>query len=116
MVRDSLIENKKAGLTQFYKWCFYKRSKMAWFKKKLMDDYCEGFSLDDLLETLDYLLEHSINEEDLHKVKNCTIFHGREDVIAPVSEVEELCRSTSANLKIFEQTGHAVFLEQTLVL
>ena len=116
MVKNNLKKNKKAGLTQFYKWCFYDRSKMTWFKENLMKDYCEDFSLDQLLETLDYLSECSINVSDLMKVADLTVLHGKEDIIAPVHEVEDLCKRSATKLKVFENTGHAVFLEQSLAL
>ena len=116
LVKNNLNKNKNGSLMQFYKAFFYDQSKMSWFKHNLMRDYCEKFSLDHLLYTLDYLAECSITANDLKNVENCVIFHGIEDSIAPVSEIQELCKDADKELTLLENTGHAVFLEQDLIL
>ncbi len=116
LIKNNLRRNKKACLIQFYKSSFYDQSKMLWFKQNLMRDYCDMLPLDFLLETLDHLAECSITASELRVVDNCTIFHGKNDSIAPAYEMQELCKEANKELTLLENTGHAVFLEQAIAL
>lgn len=111
-VKDNLRKNKSAYLNGFYKASFSDKTKMCWFKKELLCDYCEGFELMYLIDTLDHLAKCRVTPEMLQVVNNCSIYHGAEDLIAPVREIKQLCLELKKSITIFDKTGHAVFLEQ----
>ncbi|MBI5123791.1 MAG: alpha/beta hydrolase, partial [Candidatus Omnitrophica bacterium] len=56
-IKMVLEKNKDAFLYKFYNECFSRDEKKAinWFKKTLLRDYLNGFTLDSLLEGLEYL-------------------------------------------------------------
>lgn len=113
-VKESLIKNKLAYLNSFYKASFANRTNMSWFKQELLSDYIEKFELDYLLDTLDYLKECELSVDKLTSLPCCKIFHGAADSIAPVREIKKICRLTQQNLKVYDNVGHAVFLEQEI--
>ena len=115
-VKQNLMKNKQGYLKSFYKSCFANRRKAQWFKKELLEDYCQSFSLDYLLDTLDCLAKCEVTAQQLNDVGYCKIFHGKNDIIAPVREVSRLCTKTNHELILFDNTGHAVFLEQEIIV
>lgn len=112
-VRDSLLKNKTAYLNGFHKACFAKRPNMVWFKQNLLKDYC-NIDLEYLLETLDYLAECQLSTEKLSSLNNLRVYHGAKDTIAPMREIAQLCAVANKNLQIFEDAGHAIFLEEEI--
>lgn len=113
-VKDNLLKNKTAYLRGFYKASFASRANMSWFKNELLSKYCESFNLDYLLETLEDLATCSVSVDKLRKLKNVKIFHGAKDSIAPLREIEKISNEAKVSLLVFEEAGHAVFLEEEI--
>lgn len=108
-----LRENKRVFLHKFYLNCFSRddNTGRSWFKKRLLEKYLAGISLEDLVRGLDYLSSSEIKAEDLSGVKTIRIFHGREDRIAPLEEALEINASLKhAQLTILNKSGHLLFL------
>lgn len=113
-VKENLLKNKSAYLNGFYKACFANRLNMGWFKKYLMQEYSDNFNLNYLLDTLEYLASCEVTADKLKKLDKVTIFHGAKDAIAPLREINKLCMAADRSLNVFDDAGHAVFLEEDI--
>jgi len=111
--RQHLIEDKRGYLNRFYIQCFTKRRDIGWFKKNLLKDYCNKFSLNYLLQTLEYLGHAEIKTDMLKDVKKLKIIHGKLDTIAPLQEAIDIKNSLRhGELLLIEDAGHAPFLRR----
>jgi pimeloyl-ACP methyl ester carboxylesterase len=110
--RQQLIGNKNRYLKRFYIQCFPKRRDMDWFRRYLFKDYCNKFSLDYLLQTLEYLGDLEIRPNMLKNIHRIKIIHGELDKIAPIQEAIEIKNGLRhAELLVIKDTGHAPFLK-----
>lgn len=110
-VKESLRKNKDVYLNLFYRSCFYDESNYKRFMQRFFSAFSASFDLDYLLGELDSLHECSLESADLRGIKKCVIYHGAEDIIAPLYEVRSLVDKTDVSLNIIDKAGHAVFLE-----
>jgi pimeloyl-ACP methyl ester carboxylesterase len=108
-VKNFINRSKKGFLTKFYQNCFYDKNKFNKFKDILLDDYINKFSLDYLIDTLDYLERQQITAKKLTTIKNINIFHGQEDQIAPLKEIKSL--ADPKTLTELKNEGHILSLE-----
>lgn len=118
-IKARLIKNKKAFLYKFYLECFSDTEKegLFWFKKNLLKDYINRFRLKDLIGGLDYLSKAGIAPESLAKIEKLRVFHGLEDKIAPVKEVQEMeSRLPEADFVYMPGTGHLPFMAKDFAL
>lgn len=112
-IKPKLTKNKKAFLYKFYLDCFSAADNEAckWFKSRLLKEYLDSMSAEQLIEGLDYLSMAGINTEALSGIKKISIFHGSEDRIAPFREALEIksCLPQAEFIRI-EGSGHFLFL------
>ena len=112
-IKLKLTKNKRAFLYKFYLDCFSPADNQArsWFKSRLLKDYLDNMSVEQLIEGLDYLSRAGINTESLSGIKKIRIFHGTEDRIAPLQEALEVksCLPQAEFIRI-DGSGHLVFL------
>ena len=114
-VRQYLIRDRQRYLNRFYMQCFSEKRYMDWFKKNLFKDYSRRFSLDYLLQTLEYLKYAEIKADMLKGIKRLKIIHGKLDRIAPLQEAIDIKDSLRyAKLLLIEDAGHAPFLQDNL--
>lgn len=112
-IKKYLKKNQKGYLYKFYTECFSKKEEMSWFKEKLLKDYCEGFDLNYLFNTLDYLQGAEIKPESLEGIEKIKIIHGECDRIAPIYEAIDIKNSLKqAEFISIENTGHIPFLKE----
>ncbi|HID43671.1 MAG TPA: alpha/beta hydrolase [Archaeoglobaceae archaeon] len=110
-LRRNLNRNKKSCLYSFYNMCFHQKEEWDWFRKELYPNYVQKFSLDILLQGLDYLEGVEISSQGLENIQNLNFIHGEYDRIALLQEVllikEEL---PQAEFWLIEDSGHIPFL------
>lgn len=112
-IKLKLTKNKKAFLYKFYRDCFSAADNEAckWFKSRLLKEYLDDMSFEQLMEGLDYLSCARISTEALSGIKKIRIFHGSEDRIAPFEEALEIKSCLpQAELICVEGSGHLLFL------
>ena len=105
--------NKRAYLRQFYKTCFScaDLETYRWFKQTLQNDYLDTFCEDELCRGLDWLGQARLNPEELKAIRSLTVFHGRDDRVAPVQDVLEwVTELPQTRLVLLEKGGHLPFL------
>ena len=111
-IRKNLKRSKEGYLYKFYSQCFSSAHNLSIFKRGLLKSYLKAFSLEELLDSLDYLGSQRIDTVFLNGLKDIKIVHGRHDRIAPIEEAIEIARIVEgAELKIVEGAGHIPFLE-----
>jgi len=111
-IKNYLKKNKRAYLYKFYASCFYNKDKLSWFKNNLFKKYCELFTLDWLLTTLDYLASATINTDKLKDLTQVNFVHGEYDGIAPIEEARLVqAKLTGSSFFTIKDTGHVPFLE-----
>jgi pimeloyl-ACP methyl ester carboxylesterase len=109
-VSNYLKKNKDGYLYRFYRSCFAKNEEkdFHWFKKTFFKQYTTAFSLDFLLNGLDYLAQTQIVLPDTVKT---IIVHGIGDIIAPIAEASALkTANPHINLIALDDAGHMPFL------
>ncbi|MBU0694411.1 MAG: alpha/beta hydrolase [Candidatus Omnitrophica bacterium] len=112
-IEGYLKKNKKAYLYKFYNQCFPNEKDAAWFKDKLLREYCRCFSLGYLIETLNYLKNAKMNIPSLVSQNKIKIIHGELDSIAPLREAAAVKHSLpQAKLICVKNKGHIPFLER----
>lgn len=110
--KDGLKKDKREFLHRFYIQCFSCRKEMHWFRENLLEDYCERFSLEYLLGTLEYLGQAVMKPAFLNGVKKITIVHGELDRIAPIQEALDIKNVLpSAKFIVVRDSGHLPFLK-----
>ncbi|MFA5097892.1 MAG: alpha/beta hydrolase [Candidatus Margulisiibacteriota bacterium] len=110
-VKGYLKESRKAYLYKFYLECFAggKEQASKWFKDKLMKEYLEMFSLEELYAGLDYLVANPLDTEALKNTK-ASFIYGLNDRIVPAKEVIELKKKLpGASFELVEGAGHIPF-------
>lgn len=107
-VKKYVLHNKNAYLSRFYSQCFFQRKNFIGHKD-LFKAYIEKFSVSKLIQGLDYLASHSIQFNDLPEKKNIFLFHGAEDLIAPVGEMPVVFDPLKKT--IISHAGHLFWLE-----
>ncbi|MFH1753034.1 MAG: alpha/beta hydrolase [Candidatus Omnitrophota bacterium] len=114
-LRKTLERSKAACLYKFYLQCFHDPGKLSVFKKGLFKNYLNEFSLEGLLDSLEYIGNARPDTEHLKGLREVIMIHGRHDRIAPVEEAIAIAgRMKGAQLRIVENSGHAPFLESSL--
>ncbi len=112
-VKLKLKKNKKAFLYKFYFDCFSTADNEGckWFRSRLLKEYLDNMSVEQLIEGLDYLSSAMINTEALSGIKKIRIFHGSKDRIAPFNEALEIksCLPQAEFIRV-EGAGHLLFL------
>ncbi len=106
-------KNKRSWLYKFYLNCFSKAGGqgLGWFRKNLLKEYTDNLNLDELICGLDYLASCTLETKDLKSMENIRIFHGNDDVIAPIEEALKI-KSDLPQAKFISlaDTGHLLFL------
>ena len=106
---------RRPWLYKFYLNCFSKadREGWEWFRKNLLKEYLDKLSLDELTMGLDYLACQALDPEILAKVGDIRIFHGGDDMIAPVKEALEMKADLPrAKFTLLADRGHLFFLSR----
>lgn len=114
-IKRQIQKDQRAWLYKFYSNCFSRADtvSLAWFRKNLLQEYLDKLNSDELIQGLDYLASHSLHPEVLKKIKDIRIFHGRDDMIAPVEEALEIkVDLPQAKFTLLENTGHLCFLNR----
>jgi len=102
-----LKRNHKEMLRDFYRRCFLgKKAFWTWFRKELEPSYLKNFSNLMLIRQLTYLENDYVN---IPNANNITIFLGKRDIIAPLSELPEI-PSVVKTIE-FSNASHMPFLE-----
>lgn len=112
-IKQSLASNAKAFLYKFYLNCFSKgdREGLSWFRNNLLDAYLDNHCPGRLNQGLDYLSSARIDTEKLSCIKEIAIFHGENDLIAPLKEALEIKHALpKARLNLLPGKGHIFFL------
>jgi len=113
--RKGIKNNRRAFLYKFYLNCFsrYDKEGLAWFRSNLLDSYLQDISADELALGLDYLSSAKIESEKLKSIRKIRLFHGRDDLIAPLQETAEIKSGlTQAKLNLLDNRGHFLFLNK----
>ncbi|MCM8796479.1 MAG: alpha/beta hydrolase [Candidatus Omnitrophica bacterium] len=112
-VADNLRKNKRAFLYKFYQDCFSQsdQDSYLWFKRHLMHDYLNDITEETLIYGLDYLGTSQLDPQNLKSIKKVKIYHGRQDKIAPFSELLKIKQDAPfAEFVVFPGLGHIPFI------
>jgi pimeloyl-ACP methyl ester carboxylesterase len=112
-IKREIRSDWRPWLYKFYLNCFSKADTydLAWFRKNLLKRYLDKFNLTELIRGLDYLAGHGLNLETLRMVEDIRIFHGSNDMIAPVKEALEIkVDLPQAKFTLLADRGHLCFL------
>lgn len=112
-IKLEIQKNKRTWLYKFYLNCFSRADKqgLSWFRKNLLKEYQDSLSLDELICGLDYLAGRMLSARDLTKIRNIRIFHGNDDIIAPIEEALEIKSGLpEAKFVPLANAGHLPFL------
>ncbi|MCP4050084.1 MAG: alpha/beta hydrolase [bacterium] len=113
-VKDMLERNKEAYLTGFYRKCFASRIPFEQFKKTILSDYLKIFDLNHLIDSLDFISSCKITLSKLQILRKLTVLHGKKDTIAPINEIESLCKKLKTPPGIyFQEEGHLIDFKKT---
>ena len=113
-IEAALGKNKRAFLYKFYRNLFYYNLNFLRYRE-LFRYYIDNLSLESLMDGLSYLKIAEFSIEPLRKLNNIKFIHGKNDKIAPILEVISIKESLrNAELIVFENTGHLVFLEKNI--
>lgn len=114
-IKREITADRRPWLYKFYLNCFSKADQegLAWFRKNLFKEYLDQLSSDELIRGIDYLANHALPIEALALVKDISIFHGRDDMVAPVKEILEIKADLpQARFKLLADRGHLCFLDR----
>ena len=114
-MKREIQASRRPWLYKFYLNCFSKvdTDGLAWFRKNLLKEYLDKLSLDELIRGLDYLASHALHPETLVEIEDIRIFHGSDDIIAPVKEALEIkSYLPRAKFTLFANRGHMFFLNR----
>jgi len=112
-IKRQILPHPRTWLYQFYNNCFSKAdaSGRKWFKKNLLKEYLDKLNLAELIRGLDYLAGRGLNLGALKRIKGVSIFHGSDDLIAPVEEILEIIADLpQTKLTFLADRGHLFFL------
>jgi pimeloyl-ACP methyl ester carboxylesterase len=108
-IRPHLKKNKSAYLKQFYKACFSNPKEYQQFQLTLENDYLENFSLETLLNGLNYLEKTTWNPQNIPSTISWYVIHGIHDTIAPYTDVVACLKSYPNHLITLQNSGHIPF-------
>ncbi|MDD5069514.1 MAG: alpha/beta hydrolase [Candidatus Omnitrophica bacterium] len=109
-IKQFVTRGKKGYLSRFYRDCFYRPESVAQFKEDLSSIYYDKFSVDYLIDGLDYLAKSRIDPQDIPAGLTLVFVHGREDKIAPIKDVFELKEQISGSITVVcRDSGHFPF-------
>ena len=114
-IKREIQARRRTWLYKFYLNCFSRADTegRAWFKKHLLKEYMDKLSLDELIPGLDYLASHALHPEALVSIRDIRIFHGNDDMIAPVQEALEIKSDLPrAKFTFLADSGHLFFLSR----
>ncbi|MCM8813375.1 MAG: alpha/beta hydrolase [Candidatus Omnitrophica bacterium] len=107
MVKFMISRSKEAFLRQFFQQCVSATSLAREWFLPLAEAYCREGVPETLVETLVFLEQLRLTPEIVRAIPRCLFVHGAEDRIAPLSEVESLCREVpAARLVTIKAEGH----------
>jgi pimeloyl-ACP methyl ester carboxylesterase len=112
-IKCAILKNRRVWLYKFYINCFSRLDLpgLGWFKQSLLKEYTEKFSLNELVDGLNYLAGQAFVPKSLAKIKKIKIFHGDQDKIAPLEEAREIKSDLpQAKFILLEDIGHLSFL------
>lgn len=112
-IRSQIRSDRRPWLYKFYLNCFSKADTCGreWFRKNLLKEYLDKFSLDELIRGLDYLAVCALNLEILKNIEDLRIFHGSDDLISPVKEILKIKADLpQAKFTLLVDRGHLFFL------
>ncbi|MDP3042108.1 MAG: alpha/beta fold hydrolase [Candidatus Omnitrophota bacterium] len=112
-IRSQIQSDRRPWLYKFYLNCFSKADVCGreWFKKNLLKDYLDKLSSDELIQGLDYLAAQTLNLRILKRIEDISIFHGSDDLIAPVEGALEIKADLpQAKFMLLADRGHLFFL------
>lgn len=112
-VKREILADPRPWLYKFYLNCFSKadRQGLAWFRKNLLREYLDKLNSDELIQGLDYLASHTLSAQGLRRLADIRIFHGSDDIIAPLKEVLEIKPDLpQAKFTLLKDKGHLFFL------
>ncbi|MDD5464828.1 MAG: alpha/beta fold hydrolase [Candidatus Omnitrophica bacterium] len=113
-IRIQIRADRRPWLYKFYLNCFSRAdtSGRAWFRKNLLKSYLDKLSSDELIQGLDYLASQVLNLELLKSIRDISVFHGRDDLIAPVKDALEIqAHLPQAKFTLLADRGHLFFLD-----
>lgn len=105
--------DRRPWLYKFYLNCFSKAdtSGWEWFRMNLLKKYLDKLSSDELIRGLDYLATQALNLKSLKRIEDISIFHGSDDLIAPVKDILEIQADLpQAKFTLLAGRGHLFFL------
>ena len=114
-IKRQIRRYRRPWLYKFYVNCFSKADTegLEWFRRNLLKEYLDKLSSDELNRGLDYLASHALHPETLAKVDDIRIFHGSDDLIAPVKEALEIKADLpQAKFILLKDAGHLCFLSR----
>ncbi|MDP2767625.1 MAG: alpha/beta hydrolase [Candidatus Methanoperedens sp.] len=114
-IKRQIQSDRRPWLYKFYLNCFSKADTggREWFRKNLLKEYLDKFNSDELIQGLDYLASYPLNLEILKRIEDLSIFHGSDDLIAPVKEVLEIKADLpQAKFTLLADRGHLFFLNR----
>ncbi len=112
-IKRGILAAQQPWLYKFYLNCFARADKQGldWFRKHLLNDYLDKLDLSEIIQGLDYLADHALHPKTLIKIKEIRMFHGQDDLIAPVQEVLEMqIDLPQAKITLLADRGHICFL------
>ncbi|MEK7377239.1 MAG: alpha/beta hydrolase [Candidatus Margulisiibacteriota bacterium] len=107
-IKELLNESKKAYLYKFYHDCFSgdEKEMLPWFKKELMKEYLDRFTLGELFKGLDFLLDNPLRVEAMKGLSVRFIF-GMKDKVVPAKDVIMLKNKLpEADFELIDNSGH----------
>ncbi len=113
-VREKLLRDRRACLSDFHAQCFFPSRMAAYreFRAGLQEEYLREMDEKGLLSGLSYLSTASLS---LSALPSCpvAIVHGEKDVVAPAGEAEEVAaESGRASFHLLRGAPHAAFLDE----
>ncbi len=108
IIKRYLTKNKALYLEKFYTACLPSPPDAT--LNGLFSRYIIDWPIDTLLQSLAYLAQARI-QGDVKPPFETVLFHGKQDVIAPLSEAQTIAETLGSALHIFEEAGHLVVVD-----
>jgi esterase/lipase len=113
-MKKRIKKNKLACLHHFYRNCFHHQEDFRVFYEEKGSNYIEELNEEALLKGLLYLEKRKVTQADFLKKKTVTFIHGKEDKIAPLSEV--IRGINPPDIHIQKEQGHYIDFKQLKVI
>ncbi|PIQ86146.1 MAG: hypothetical protein COV73_04975 [Candidatus Omnitrophica bacterium CG11_big_fil_rev_8_21_14_0_20_43_6] len=114
-IKREIRSARRPWLYKFYLNCFSRADTYGrnWFRENLLKAYLDKLNPDELIRGLDYLAGHPLRPKMLKKIEDIRIFHGDDDLIAPVKEVLEIKADLpQTKFTLLADRGHLSFLNR----